>query len=242
MRLREVRRPEEEDVDAIDGDVVLDRVHCLAGLDVHDDHRLAVGPLDVGIERLSQPPLRGARAGQAALAARSVLDRSDGLLDGGRRVDPWDVNAVGAAIEEAQDDVRLVRRDASDGGHTTQLERAAEVLDVAGLEHPVLTVEDQEVPAEHGDILGQRRLRVADEAAEDRLSGGQLGLGRVGQHLVPQSMRRLTTSSQRSDAHERAIAAATDAFARASAKPGECDRPAATELRNSYASISLRSS
>ena len=85
---------------------------------------------------------------------------------------------MGAGVEEAQDRRRVVGRDADDRGRAAWLDGPAQVLDLARLQRPVLGVEDEEVPAEHPDVLDELRFGRPDEAAEGRLAGGQLRLGR----------------------------------------------------------------
>ena len=68
------------------------------------------------------------------------------------------------------------------GGDVVQLGRSHEVLAVARLQRPVLAVEDDEVPAQVGDELGQRRIGVANEDAEGRPAFAQRALGQVLAH------------------------------------------------------------
>ena len=51
-----------------------------------------------------------------------------------------------------------------------ELDRPAQILDVAGFEGAVLAVEDDEVPSQHGHELGERWLSLSKEAAEHDLA------------------------------------------------------------------------
>ncbi len=109
---------------------------------------------------------------------------------------------------------------ACDRSDISQLRRSGEILDISWLERAMLTVEDQEVPALHGDELRKRWLRIGDEAAMDRATRLQDRFGFIDPHTASQSRLRLTTSSHDSDDHDRIMASMTEATASASPNPG----------------------
>ncbi len=95
-------------------------------------------------------------------------------------------------------------------------------FDVTGFERTVLTIEDDEVPALHGDVLGQRRLGVSEE--QDRMTASPFFSFFLVVLVVSMCFLsrycKLTTSSQLPDSKDRIMAAITEATLSASLKLG----------------------
>ena len=195
-RVREVGGAEEDDVHPVHGGDLVDPLHGVRALDVHDHERLLVGHAHVVAERTALAVVGGPHAGQPARPARPVLHRLHRALGIGGVLHPRHLAALRADVHEAQDHVRLVDRDAHDRGHVVELGRAHEVLALVRLERAVLAVEDQEVPALVGGEVDERRIGEAHEAAEGGLALAQCAPGQVLAHQPASSARwRLSPSS-----------------------------------------------
>ena len=193
-RLRQVGRPEEDDVDAVDrGDLV----HLSDGarrLDLDDDEGLLVGLADVFAQRTALPVSGRPRIGQAALAARLVLDGAHRGVGIGRVANPGHVAPLHPGVQEPQDQVRLIGGHADHRSHVEQLGRAHEVLALPRLERAVLAIENDEIPALVGNDLNERRIGKPHPNPKNRLAVAQRALGEIVSHQpsrIPPNEARL---------------------------------------------------
>ena len=186
-RVGEVGRAYEDHIHAVDGDQLFDVGHSLGALDLHHHERLQIGLLDVFADRCLQPESRRSGGCEPSRSSRFVLGCPHGGLRSGPGIDPGNVHAVGARVEETEDGGWFVRRHTDQGRNPVELTSPREIFEVARLERPVLGIEDHEVPAAESHEFGQRSDGVAEEAAHHRVACRETVFGVVLDHVGPPS-------------------------------------------------------
>ncbi len=167
-RGREVRRPDEEGVDAVDRRDVGGVVDGLARFYLDDKREVAVALPDVVLEGAAV--VGGAGGGDATNAGRRIPGRIDGgagLLSG---VDHRHEQAVGADIEQALDAHRVVRRHPDDGGAVGGRDAPDAVGDRFEAKRRVFGVHDDEIEAAaRGDFRdgGVRKRGPRSDGSEE---------------------------------------------------------------------------
>ena len=162
-----------------DGGKVLD---ALEFLDLEDDEGLAVGDFGVLLFGVADAVVTGTGDGIEGAVALGVeaagVDDAPGLVDG---VDLGDVDALGASVKEAEDEVGVVG-DTHDGGDVVVLGGADGVEDGALVEDFVFEVEGDVVEAKGSEEFDGVGGVEADGGTEDHLAFLKFGLGVVRSH------------------------------------------------------------
>ena len=165
--LGQVGGSQEEHVDAVDGQVVLDGVDRLHGFDVDDHHEF--GRFAISVYSPSGPDMPQSEALVPASPRNprgAVLDSSNRGVGISGRVDPGDVDALDARYRGTSDRMCCWLVGTRAIGVTFLASAARQRSSTSAyLQRPVLTVEDQEVPALQGNEFGEARLGVAQESS-----------------------------------------------------------------------------
>ena len=172
QRDRQIRRADEERVDAVDGENVVDDRHRLARLDHREGQREIIGLPEIAV-LVEAGGAEAAIAAPAALAERRILGigrETTGILD---RVDHRRDHAGRAGIEQLRDVLELADRDAGESGLAGGIDQRDRPDDLAERDRAVLHVERDRIEIFLRQDRGDARVRQAAPGGKQRLTLGE---------------------------------------------------------------------
>ncbi len=182
-RGRQIGWPDEDNVNARDGERLFKVVHRLHGLHVDCHHSLMVCLPNVIGQGTREPVIGCSHCSKAPPPLWPILDRLHDALSIGFGVDHWHLDAQGAYIQIAKDVLLEIHCHADDGRDIHGIGCPDHMFAALYSHRAMLGIEDGKIEPDMADYLYYGRTPHRDENAIRRLARLDSLLGQISSHI-----------------------------------------------------------